>query len=270
MIIGKSSGVSPDRERDREQEGFEDRPGKRQIHQEHEQREENCKPQDHEPEAMNAALERSRRLARAKCRCNSAEASRLAGCDHQHDRFAADDRSPSKQRIECFRRRGRIAGTGILVGRIGLPGHQGFIGVGIAAFQHDPIGRNEVSRSELDHVARHQLIDRYGGDDVIAANVGMHRDGPFQCLGGAFGPMLLKQIEPDRENDHRDNDAKAAEIPGRSRDGRGDEQDCDQRLGKSPGNLADNIEPWRLGDGVGTVASQPVLGLHPRQSRWTC
>ena len=126
--------------------------------------------------------------------------------------------------------------------------------MGAAAFQHDPVRRNEVSGSELDHVAGHQPVDRDGDDGAVAADVRMHRDGALQCLGGAFGPVLLNEVECDRENDDGDDDAEAGEVPRRARDRGGDQQDRDQRLGKSSGDLAEDIEPRGLGDTIRAVA----------------
>ena len=134
----------------------------------------------------------------------------------------------------------------------------------IAAFQHDPIGRNEIPRSKLDHIARHQLIDGGRGDDAVPADISMYCHRTFQGFGGALGPMLLEKIEPNREHDYGDNDGKAAEIPGCSRDRCRDQKNRHEWLGKTAADLANNVESGGLGHGVRTVARQPIVGLNPR------
>ena len=163
----------------------------------------------------------------SKRRGNRAETSGLAARDDKHGCLAADDRRAGKKCIEYFRGRGRIASTGIFVDRIRLSRQQRFIGVRVAAFQHDPICGDEVTGPQLDHVAGHELLDRNGGDDTVSADVRTHRNRALQRFGSAFRPVLLEYVERDREHDDGENDRETAEIPGRARYRRRHQQDCD-------------------------------------------
>jgi hypothetical protein len=42
------------------------------------------------------------------------------------------------------------------------------------------------------------------------------------------------------------------------------------KLGKSPGDLAEDMKTRRFGNGIGTTAGKAILGLHPRQARRRC
>ena len=70
--------------------------------------------------------------------------------------------------------------------------------MGVAAMQHDTIGRNQIAGSQLDDVARNDLIDRHRDRGPVAQNVGVDRHRTLEGFGSDLGAMLLSDVERDR------------------------------------------------------------------------
>ena len=125
---------------------------------------------------MNAALQSARRFGGRKARGDVAEARCVSGIDHEHGRLAVDDRRAGKQRIESIGGSRGVAIARSLFNRVGFASQQRFIDVGVAAFDQNAVGGNEVAGAKLSDIPWNDLVDRQGMQRAIPQHIGMDRD----------------------------------------------------------------------------------------------
>ncbi|MEU0394058.1 hypothetical protein ABZ208_14990 [Streptomyces sp. NPDC006208] len=91
------------------------------------------------------------------------------------------------------------------------------------------IGRQDVAQPEFHHVARHQGRDLHRGNASAAYHHGLMADLSVEGFGGFLCAVLVHEAEPDRQcQDHTD-DHRIAVAADDIRDGRGSEQEPQQR-----------------------------------------
>ena len=250
-----------DRQRQREQERFENRPRKGQMRQQHEQHHEAGQPQNEHAERMQAAFKRAGRLRGFERRRDAAETRAVARGRHQHHGSAAHQRGPAKKGIESFGGRCRGAWAGPLVDGKGFSGKQGLVGLRAGSLKHDAVGRNEIAGGKLDDIARHQFLDRRFADAAIAPYRRTNRNRMLERLHGLFGIVLLRHLERDGKGNDDKNDGAAGKIADGARDDGRDDKNGDERVGQPVKNFRADVAPRRLGDHVAADLKQAAARL---------
>ncbi len=140
---GQQFGRESHRERDREQEGVEQRPVQGGVHQQHEEHHEGGEAHHQHAEGADAALEaRGRRFARERAR-DLADLGRRSRASDAHRRGAAHHRGAHEQVVG---RLFRALLRGALLDRERLAGEQRFVHVQAVGLDEPPVARDQRSR----------------------------------------------------------------------------------------------------------------------------
>ena len=203
-------GREPDRQRHREQERLQHGPAERQVHQQDEQHEEDGEPQDQQAEPVDAALERARRR-RAPASAAAMPPKRVAAPVATTSMVASPPTIDvaGEQRVERFGGVAGVAGAGALFDRIGLAGHQRLVDVGVAAFEQIP---SAGTRSPARARPRRRAPACSTGMDATrrrGSTSAWTATERFSASAALLGPVLLHDIERDREHDDDDDDGEA-------------------------------------------------------------
>ena len=144
-----------DGKRDRKQEGFEHRAAEREMRQQHEQHEEDGQPQDQQAKRWIPRSKRSAAAAGKRGR-DAAEAVALPVATTSIVASPLTTEVPANNALNASGGVVASQGPGYLSTGKGSPVISASLTCAFRLLQHDPIGRDQVTGPQLDHVARHE------------------------------------------------------------------------------------------------------------------
>ena len=134
------------------------------------------------------------------------------------------------------------------------------------------VAGDHVAGGELDDVAGHELRDRRSPARAPSrTHRRRHRDHGLELRGGAVGPGLLDELQPDAQGDHGQHHDARARVAGRERDRREHRQQDHQRVEHARARAASRSPgPLVPGQHVGAVLGQArrrLVGGQPLGAR---
>ncbi len=269
---GQQLGCKADGESQRKQKRVQPWAMEQHIGGQHEQHQEDGEAHHQEAELPDALGKCVRRPRRRQPFGKTAQLGRAPGAAHQRRGGATDHRSSHAEEVHC---RGRGLGWSgklgwLLFDWVGLAGEERLVHEEIARREQPAIARHEIPGSKLDHVPRHELVDRNLAAASIAKHAGLEPHRAAQRVDGILGPALLDDVEHHAQQDDADDNDKARHLTGPGRETAGKQQDEHERIGKALDRLPPEGTAPVAQCVIGAVFDQPPLGLFGAEAAGCC
>ncbi len=150
--------------------------------------------------------------------------------------------------------------------RVRLAGERRLVDLQAVGLEQPPVGRDAVARLQQHHVPGHHLVGVHGDQLAPAPHPRAQHQHALQGRQAAFGAVFLVEAQHRVDHGHHQDHHGVAQVPDQGRQHRGAQQQQDQQALE----LLEEDGPGRggglLGQAVGAVAVQPLVGLGRAQA----